>query len=265
MPSGRGDRRGAHYAARLAREGPPISPDSLALHLNAEGELNFERTLLHASLIEGLLGDGPRREHAHVTFMAGGPAAGKSRLREVLGLAGEAAIVIDVDDIREQLPEYAQWISEQPEQAADLTHREASQVSKVALAIALARGRDVVFDTVGGDDEGSFSAKIQGAIDRGATVVVTYATVAVELALEREAERFAKRRRRVPEKVLRAKHAEVSRGIRSVSELAVEHIAVYDTTGEEPLLLAQGPGGAGLDGLEVIHPEGYAAFLEKGN
>jgi hypothetical protein len=49
-----------------------------------------------------------------------------------------------------------------------------------------------------------------------------------------------------------------------VARLAVEQIEIYDTSTPFPVLLAGGPGGRGQDALEVIHPAGYAAFLEKG-
>jgi predicted ABC-type ATPase len=185
-------------------------------------------------------------------------------LAERLAPADDAAI-IDVDRVRAALPEYAELMEQVPERAAELTHREASGIAMLALAWALNRGHHVVFDGVGADDEGQFTERITATLKQGAAVRVCYATVPVEEALLREAKRFAETGRRVPAEVLRTKHAAVSRGIASVARLRVELIEVYDTSGAEPRLLARGPGGNGLVGLEAVDPEGYAAFLSKGD
>jgi predicted ABC-type ATPase len=237
--------------------------DTLELHLNARGELSLERTLLHGAILSELLKGRPRHERPDVAFMAGGPASGKSTLAQSLGLT-TGAVRIDVDEVRQRLPEYGVWRQEGREDAADLTHREASQIAKLALGTALGLGMQIVLDSVGGDDDGSFSTKIRSTLTRGARVRVCYATVPVELALAREQERFEATGRRVPKDLLRAKHAEVSRGLDNIARLAVERIEIFDMTGPEPRLLARGPGGQGRMGLEAVDPDGYAAFLAKG-
>src|SRR3954451_1394831 len=113
--------------------------DSVTRNLNAEGEVSFERMMVHAAIFEDLLASHEPRERAEVVFTAGGAASGKTRLLESLGLL-EGALRIDVDDIRMRLPEYAQWLEEVPDQAAALTHREASDLAKRVLSMALERG-----------------------------------------------------------------------------------------------------------------------------
>lgn len=239
------------------------TPDSLALHLNSEGELVFSRALLHAAIIKDLLeqygpGNGPRAD-----FTAGGPASGKSGLIDHLGLA-DGVLRIDVDLIRERLPEYTQWQHERPDEAANLTQREASIIAQAAFAAALQDGQAVVFDGVGGNDAGKFTERISGTLTHTNEVRIYYATVDIDTALQREEARFQQTRRRVPRDYLIAKHGEVSRGLADVAMLAVQRIEIYDTTEPEPRLLASGPGGAGAESLEVVDPEGYAAFVRKG-
>ena len=237
--------------------------DSLELHLDDDGAVSLERTLLHVSILEDLLDGAVRLEQPTFVFIAGGPAAGKGTLRRRLDLPA-GAVGIDVDEIRERLPEYERWRHERPEQAADLTHREAAQIAKRAVAAALQLGCNTVLDAVGGDDRGKFSSKVTAALERGFRVRVCYATVPVKLALKRQEQRFGETGRRVPDDVLRAKHAEVSRGIKNIARLAVERIEVFDLSEEEPRLVARGAGGSGTDGLEAVDPAGYAAFLAKG-
>lgn len=238
-------------------------PDSLARHLNDDGELSFERTLLHASILSDLLDAQPLADRAQVLFSAGGPASGKTSLLRHLGLL-EGALRIDVDEIRQRLPEYLGWLDERPAEAATLTHREASQIAKLALAIGLQQPRAIVFDGVGGDDEGGFSEKIRFAIAAGATVRLCYATVSVDMALEREHARFASTGRHVDEDIVRRKHADASRGLTTVSRLEIERIEIYDTSSETPALIASGTGGQGLEGIRAVDVERYAEFLEKG-
>jgi predicted kinase len=238
--------------------------DTYAMHRNDGGAFRIDRMVLHASIIEDILDGHAIRARPEVVFMAGGPASGKSRLAATLALPEDAAH-IDVDQIRARLPEYVTWQTERPEDAARLTQRESSDIAKRALAAALFRSINVVFDAVGGDDDGAFSEKILVALAQSADVRVCYASCPVDLALVREEERFARTGRRVPEGVLRAKHAEASRGITSVALLGVSLIEVYETVGDAPILLASGKSGAGIDGFEVVEQAGYAAFLEKGN
>jgi predicted kinase len=237
--------------------------DSLTLHLDSNGELEFGRTLLHAAIMQELLDDHARHEEPSVVFMAGGPASGKTTLAVQLALPNDA-VYINPDEIRERLPEYEMWKEERPDDAARLTHREASDLAKRTYALALARGHNVVYDAVGGDDSGGFTAKVEAAIARGQRVRIAYATVPVEVALERENARFKEKRRRVPEPVLRNGHAEASRGLATVSRLSVAQIEVYDTSENPGRLIAAGEGGRGLEGMRAVDPPGYAAFLEKG-
>ncbi len=241
-----------------------LPDDSLERHLNDDGELSFERTLLHASILGDLLDAQPLADRAQALFSAGGPASGKSSLLRHLGLL-EGAVRIDVDEIRQRLPEYPGWLDERPAQAAALTHREASQIAKLALAIGLQQPRAIVFDGVGGDDEGQFSEKIRSAIAAGATVRLCYATVSVDEALEREHARFAGTGRHVNEDIVRRKHAAASRGLATASLLEIERVDIYDTSSDTPVLVASGTGGQGLEGIRAVDAERYAEFLEKGH
>jgi hypothetical protein len=238
-------------------------PDTIALNTDERGELTFERQLLHAAIIRDLLDQQPALDCARAGFTAGGPASGKSRLISALGL-GLGAVVIDADDIRKRLPEYPAWQLEWPDKAASLTQREASSIAIRAFALALSGRHRVILDGVGGNDYGQFAARIRATLDQTPDVRVFYATVSVELALEREDQRFLASGRRVPRGYLIAKHAEVSRGFPAIARLKVVEISVRDTS-YEPHLLASGRGGDGPDALEVVDPEGYAQFLSKGD
>src|SRR4051794_32284828 len=101
--------------------------DTFDTHTNAEGEFTAQRRLIHAEIITGLLGDAPARNDPEIVFMAGGPASGKSTLARS-SQRPERAVVINPDEVRERLPEYEGLVASRPQDAARMTHREASQV-----------------------------------------------------------------------------------------------------------------------------------------
>lgn len=237
--------------------------DTVSQHTNESGEYTLERLDEHARIIELWLAGHAPQETLDAVFMAGGPASGKSQLRGSLPQPADA-VVVDLDEVRAELPEYQEYVKAGRPDAARLTHREASQLTALITSLAVRRRHNLVLDAVGGDDAGKFSTKIRIALSRGYSVTVRYATVPVEVALERERARFARTSRGVPEEELVAKHAEVSRGLRNILQLPVA-IEVYDTSASNPRLIAIGQGGGSREGLEERDPERYAEFLEKGD
>ena len=234
------------------------------LHTNADGQYTAERMLLHAGVVQHRLARRKQLAEPEILFLAGGPASGKSTLSNTVETPSDA-VHIDLDELREELPEYPQLLAVAPQDAARLTHREASDLTRLLVASAMVRHHNIVLDGVGGDDDGSFASKINAARTSGYTVDVCYATIPVSEALAREQARFEERHRRVPEEVVRAKHAEASRGIRTISQLEIRSIVVYDTLDADPRVIARGVGGFGLEGIEPVDPAEYAAFLEKGH
>jgi predicted ABC-type ATPase len=232
-----------------------------------DGVLSEERSALHASIIERLLATAGARLHEAVLY-AGGPASGKSSLAGKLGPSrADSFVLINPDDVRVMLPEYHEMVAAGDPDAASLTHDEAKAIAKAATDVAISLGLSLVIDAVGGDDEGQFSGKIRRLLECRYDVTVRYVTVPLPVAREREAARAAKTGRVVPAGVLTSKHAEVSRGFANVARIGGVRIEVYDNSGGEPILLAEGFGDPdlGVKALQVHDPAGYHVFLEKAN
>jgi predicted ABC-type ATPase len=228
-----------------------------------DGEFTPERLMEHSRILDERLSGKKSHNPPLAVLMAGGPAAGKSRLLEALLLPPDA-VVIDPDALREELPEYTGFVANERADAAVLTHEEVRLIAHQMFAIAGQRRLNLVLDAVGSNDEGQFSRRIEPLIKHGYSVTVRYATVPLDVAIERAKARYEAGGRHVAEDVIREKHAAVSRGVFRVAELPVERIEIYSTVGPDPELIAEGRGGSGLGGLRVLDDARYAEFLEKG-
>ncbi len=174
-------------------------------------------------------------------------------------------MLINPDVVRTQLPEYQAMVRAGDPDAAALTHEESSLIAKTASDVAISLGLPLVIDAVGADDEGQFSSKVQGLVDHGYHVTVRYVNVPLEVAEQREADRASATGRSVPSGVLVTKHAEVSRGFTNIAQISQVRVEVYDNTGDEPILIAEGFGDPALgpDALKVHDRDRYHLFLEK--
>ena len=197
---------------------------------------------------------------------AGGPASGKSSLAERLGpRAQDGFVLIEPDVVRTRLPEYQEMLEAGDLEAAALTHEEASLVAKTATDVAISLGLPLLIDAVGGDDHGQFSGKILRLLDHGYDITVRYVSVPLDVAERREADRAAATGRAVPREVLVAKHSEVSRSLTNVARVPGVRLEVYDNTGDEPILMAEGFGDPdlGAEALTVHDHDGYHLFLQR--
>ena len=230
------------------------------------GVLSAKRGALHASIIEELLRAAAEGQPRAAVLYAGGPAAGKSWLAERLGPGAEDGFVlINPDVVRTSLPEYQEMLEAGDPEAAALTHEEASLVAKTATDVAISLGLPLLIDAVGGDDHGQFSSKIRRLLDHGYDITVRYVSVPLDVAGRREVDRAAATGRAVPPEVLVSKHSEVSRGFTNVARIPGVRLEIYDNTGNEPILMAEGFGDPdlGAEALTVHDHDGYHLFLEK--
>lgn len=58
----------------------------------------------------------------------------------------ESYIIVDPDEIRSHFPEYHMYARECPEEAGNLTHREAGYVAEIMTEAAMQRGYNVLVD-----------------------------------------------------------------------------------------------------------------------
>lgn len=138
-------------------------------------------------------------------FMMGGPASGKSTVRQRL-FAG--ITVVDSDAIKATHPDY------NPADPSAL-HAWSSTEATRAFYAALSTGQDVVFDGTGSNAE-KYVAFINAAHAAGYLTEVVYVTTDLGTAIARNAARA----RVVPEAIVREKHAALAVAVDIVAKYA---------------------------------------------
>lgn len=96
------------------------------------------RAARHARIIDKMLAGGVPKEQPTLVLMGGLPGAGKSTA-VAANLRKEGKVVVNADDVKAELPEYAGW-------NAAYLHEESSEIVEAALVAARMMRYDVVFD-----------------------------------------------------------------------------------------------------------------------
>lgn len=228
------------------------------------GKYTAERKALHEKILTNLLAGKQSHEgKARAIFTAGGPASGKSRMVSEGHVKLPADPVhVNPDLVREMLPEYQQLKQAGRADASQLTHEEASHISKLAMKMALSRQHHVLVDTVGDSEPGKFAGKIKDAQRAGHAVSVHYATVSTATAVQRAHARFLKTGRDVPKAYLRSAHQAVSQRFEGVAKLPGVHVQVFHTADAGTKLIAEKH--AKADKIGIVDRGAFDAFLAKG-
>jgi hypothetical protein len=248
-----------------------------------------DRKQLHDAIIDVLLRqrneDGslsasneyaPSQDTPSVLFMGGGYAAGKSSARKILAGRGEVpndAVVIDPDQVKAMLPEFAHTAAHDPE--ANLrVYQEAWDVAQELQRRAQEKKMNVVVDGITNTSTDEVFDRVQGFKNAGYdSTRIAYVDVPTDVALQRAGDRAKKaaergdgpNMRHIPEPIMRAVHRDVATTIphvmsdQRIHDLGV-HVEVYD--GQEGALpiASMSPGEAGPT---IHHDPGWTRLREK--
>lgn len=243
---------------------------SAAKFKDENGKYTPERQALHAEIINKFLeGKVPPEGRPSVTFLGGGPAAGKSSVENsgeagIPDTKGPDAVLMNPDEIKGMLPEYDQLLQAGDKGAAAFTHQESSDISKQLLAEAVGRGMNVVVDGTGNTSVQSMMGKIEAAQTGDHEIHAVYVTVPTEVAQERAAIRGEETGRVVPPEVIDRIHASVSQMVPEIAPV-FDSFRLYDTNGRQgdpPVLIAQTTKDTPVS---VVNQAKYDEFLSKGH
>lgn len=212
-------------------------------------------------------------EKPSALFMGGGSASGKSSaLRAAPELVPSAAVHIDPDAFKEQLPEYQEMVKGGERYAASGAHEESADLAKRVQAEARELGLNMLVDGTGDSkaaqrdeagnvtEPGKFAKKLIDADKAGYKVNSLYVTIPTDEAVQRSVKRAQKSGRFVPVPEVRNQHRNVSANFPEIAALPfVNDLKVFDNQEQEPRLIAQGSGGK----IEPKDEELYRQFLAK--
>jgi len=241
--------------------------DSLAVHTDESGQLSQARREIHARIIESHFDGKTPVSNPVATVMGGGPAAGKSTiLNPAMGgtvKLDKNSIVINADDIKFMLPEWADGQRRKDMGMAAYLHEESAVIAK-AIQDKASRGRyNSVLDGTGNGELEKLRGKVNRMKDAGQKVVAHYVTVSTQEALNRNKERAKKEGRIVPEAEVKALHRGVSKILgQAIKEGLFDEVTVWDTEqGGPPVKIAESKGSA----LNVINQKLWRKFQLKGS
>ena len=110
---------------------------------------HFARESAYQGIERAALESSKQQEQPRAIVLGGQPGSGKSVLAaeaiSELRVRG-GAVLIDADRMREQNPEYKQLTRQDPQNAADLTHKEAATWATRLTVVAIDNKRDLVVD-----------------------------------------------------------------------------------------------------------------------
>lgn len=262
--------RGFNLAGRQLSQRPvtaPIGADTQQMFtttVNGQTRYTPERIRqVHDPFIRENLRDGiSYGDDQVVTFMGGGPASGKGSIQQTGQLTfRKGTVVVDPDEAKLIIPEYAEQVAVGNKRAAQYVHEESSDLAKRLMAESIDNGFDTVLDGTGDSGYEKFAGKVQKARQQGANrVVAEYVTVDTDEAVRRAIKRGQETGRDVPEDVIRKTHEQVSRVFPEAAEKNLfDELRLYDTNGDTPVLIYEK-----IDGAEkILDPVKYDNFLRK--
>lgn len=191
------------------------------------GEIPAERRALHEAIINSIIyGNGKwspkKQENPAAWIMGGGPASGKTFLRQGgffdTPSRGDA-VHLDADEIKHMIPEFDSLVKEltdagmDPTQAASAVHSESTYIQRQAIARAASEGFHVVVDSTGDGGPKSFHSKIDALRAAGYKMKGRFADVSIGKALADAKARQKEEKRGVPDDILVDTHIDVARAV----------------------------------------------------
>lgn len=230
---------------------------------------SIARALVYGSADDPI--DLPVHEQPTLHLMGGGPASGKTFLREAgffdIPDRTEAAH-IEVDEGRKMLPEYDDMLRDmggdvKASQAlcSGVNHEEATHVGRLAADLAMRNRHDVVLDSTGDGGPVAFSQRIRMAREAGYRVKAHFATVSITKALADSEERARKEQRGVDPKELIETHVDVARAVLyGLQNGMFDELTLVDNEDHNaPTVFAEFKAGR----LTVYNLEMWDAFIKK--
>ena len=268
-PSGKRDYGSFEVAA--AKDGTLKPTVTLSKDVDSNGGLTPKRQELHKRIIDMLIDGTPKAKgQAVMTFLGGGPASGKSSITRDPDsgvMKSNEAVCIDSDSIKQMIPEYQKMLANGDDTAADCVHKESSMIAWKALSIAQNEGYHCVMDGTGDGTAESMRESINEAKAKGMYVKGVYASCATEEAVRRAYARATNsdnpedKGRKVPEKLIRKTHKNVSKCVPDIAD-DYDELTIYDTNTKTAKKIAHKDYGKSL---VIDDKKLYSDFLEKAN
>lgn len=252
---------------KLNRVGQPYGSDkekelktktSYSLHIDSNGFYHKNRLKLHKDIIKGILKKGSIEKKPTCILLLGGSGSGKSYLYKTEikpSLKGDFSY-LNVDEVKELLPEYSQFIKENAKTAATRVHQESADIGSIALDTLIHQKRNFVNDaTLSNTDLAK--KLIKKLTKAGYEIHLVGVTAKISVVLNNNKQRFKRSGRLVPEEIVREKQIKSTKSFFELKDLPqIKSIKLFDNSniGEKPIKIYED---------SVIHNQQIFTNLKK--
>jgi len=236
------------------------------------GRYKAERVVLHQRITVNIVNSCPKPkegERPKVILLMGGAASGKSTIvKKYLEpkYGSHTFGVLNVDDIKEELPEYQKFASEDVETSANRVHEESSDIGKQVLRRIISEKRNFIYDAVLGNVQKA-NKIIDDLYFLGYDIELVGVTVNTEQAWERAVKRAIGENekedgsgRYIPEQPFFNGHRGIVETFEKFNRNKVDKYFLFDNNvnfGDDPILIEDNEG--------VKDEERKVEFLKKRN
>lgn len=203
-------------------------------HKEVDGRYSSGRFKIHKDIVNSIITEESRTnqgETPEVILTMGGSGSGKSTLlKGLMESLDKKYSYLDVDDIKNHIPEYKSFQKTNVEDAAFLVHEESSDIGKLALEKLSLNKHNFIFDSTLKDADWAVNlVKVLKA--RGYKIKVIAATVPIDVATKRCLDRAKETGRFIPENIIKQSHEKVSESFKRLIDI-VEDLKLFDTNNE---------------------------------
>ena len=236
------------------------------LHTDSNGKYTPKREKLHQAVITRevkKLKKPKKGEKPKVVMLLGGAASGKSTAERnyITPKYGDALGVVNVDDVKDDLPEFDRFKRENVDTAASRVHEESSDIGKQIVSQAIEGGRNFIYDAVLGKPEKA-KKMIEKLRAKGYEIELVGVSLDTDEAVSRAIARADRSGRMVPEDILREGHAGAVDTFEAIKDL-VDSAVLFDNHqefGGKPTMAYQRDKGGEA---QIHNQEMYDRFLAK--
>ncbi|HDY65456.1 MAG TPA: hypothetical protein ENH84_04395, partial [Phycisphaerae bacterium] len=218
------------------------------------------REPLHAGIVGKALAGKTAKNQPTIYVIGGGTASGKTTLSRRILSKDENVLLVDPDNIKLSIPEYADLKRTDPQGAAQRVHAESKWITEQLLWAGRERGLDIILDvTSSGTGKGSLIDLFKEA---GYRVELSFADVSLATARARAARRAQSsldpinKGRVVPDHVIKRTSEGAARNFFLLKDKA-DAVSLFDNSGDSPRLVYERVAGVGETVYDNAYFDGY--------
>ncbi|WP_458413101.1 zeta toxin family protein [Schinkia sp. CFF1] len=238
-----------------------IGKDTKEIYSFHGNKYTKERHQLHEKIVDRIemtsnsIGQG---ERPIAFLMGGGTASGKTTLRKTiiekkLAAKNISAVMVDIDEIKEYIPEYASLKKTNPEKAASFVHKEAYDIGALLLRTLMKKRKNFIYEGTMARTR-KYKWLIKNLKKNDYEIHAYIVDVPLSIAIKRADERARVTGRKVPLPIIINTHKLVPRTFETIKGL-LDHYQIYDNQNQLTLIASH---------QSILNPTKYDQFLKKG-